>query len=131
MQCVVSTPLTVFLKLQTPRNVPFVLGGSVIPSFALCALERDIFLHFLSASSFKNLLLDSFSCLLTPTSYSTIWAMVPAPTVCPPSRMAKRSPFSMAMGVISCTSTETLSPGMTISVPPSSSTEPVTSVVRK
>ena len=127
----VSTPLTVFLKLQTPRNVPFVLGGNVIFSFALRALERDIFLHFLSASSFNNPLLYSVFSILSLASYSTMSAMVPAPTVCPPSRMAKRSPFSMAMGVISCTSTETLSPGMTISVPPSSSTEPVTSVVRK
>ena len=57
--------------------------------------------------------------------------MVPAPTVRPPSRMANRSPFSIAIGVISSTSTATLSPGITISTPAGSFTDPVTSVVRK
>jgi len=45
--------------------------------------------------------------------------------------MAKRSFSSMAMGTISSTSIDTLSPGMTISVPSGSLTIPVTSVVRK
>ena len=57
--------------------------------------------------------------------------MVPAPTVRPPSRMAKRKPFSMATGVISSISSATLSPGITISVPAGSVATPVTSVVRK
>src|SRR3954465_10399403 len=43
---------------------------------------------------------------------------------------AKRSPCSMAIGVISVTTIFTLSPGITISVPLGSSTAPVTSVVR-
>jgi hypothetical protein len=64
-------------------------------------------------------------------SYCTISAMVPAPTVCPPSRIANRRPFSMATGVISSITRLTLSPGMTISVPAGSSATPVTSVVRK
>src|SRR5688572_7739993 len=63
--------------------------------------------------------------------YSIILATTPAPTVLPPSRMAKRRPCSMAMGVISVTTIFTLSPGITISVPFGSSTDPVTSVVRK
>ena len=63
--------------------------------------------------------------------YSTIEATIPAPTVRPPSRMAKRSFSSMAIGTISSTSTVTLSPGITISVPSGSVTMPVTSVVRK
>src|SRR6266511_2763318 len=62
---------------------------------------------------------------------STISAIRPAPTVLPPSRMAKRFAFSMATGVMSSTSIETLSPGITISTPSGSLTEPVTSVVRK
>src|SRR5213592_126045 len=41
----------------------------------------------------------------------------PAPTVFPPSRMAKRIVFSIAMGVINSTSMEMLSPGMPISTP--------------
>ena len=57
--------------------------------------------------------------------------MVPAPTVLPPSRMAKRRPFSMATGVPSVMSSEMLSPGITISVPSGSFADPVTSVVRK
>jgi len=64
-------------------------------------------------------------------SYSMMLATTPAPTVRPPSRMAKRSFSSMAMGTISATSMEILSPGITISVPSGSVTTPVTSVVRK
>ena len=64
-------------------------------------------------------------------SYPTMLLTTPAPTVRPPSRMAKRSPSSMAMGVINSTETVVLSPGIHISVPPGSVTTPVTSVVRK
>ena len=63
--------------------------------------------------------------------YLIILATTPAPTVRPPSRIAKRSFSSMAIGTISSTSTVTLSPGITISVPSGSFTMPVTSVVRK
>ncbi len=55
----------------------------------------------------------------------------PAPTVRPPSRIANRSPSSIAIGVISVIVICTLSPGITISTPSGSSTFPVTSVVRK
>ncbi len=63
--------------------------------------------------------------------YSKISATTPAPTVRPPSRMAKRSFSSIAIGTISSTDISTLSPGITISVPSGSVTTPVTSVVRK
>src|SRR5690606_31516704 len=63
--------------------------------------------------------------------YFRILATTPAPTVRPPSRMAKRRPSSMAIGTMSSTSSCTLSPGMTISLPSGSFTVPVTSVVRK
>jgi hypothetical protein len=63
--------------------------------------------------------------------YLIISLMAPAPTVRPPSRIAKRSPFSIATGVCSSISSETLSPGITISVPAGSLADPVTSVVRK
>src|SRR5229473_2588455 len=49
--------------------------------------------------------------------YSKILVTTPAPTVRPPSRMAKRSPSSIAIGVMSSTFSCTLSPGITISVP--------------
>ena len=69
-------------------------------------------------------------CSLIP-GYSMILATTPAPTVRPPSRMAKRRPSSMAIGLISLTVMLTLSPGITISLSLGSSTAPVTSVVRK
>ncbi len=62
--------------------------------------------------------------------YSVIEVTTPAPTVRPPSRMAKRNPSSIATGVISSTPIWMLSPGITISTPSGSSIEPVTSVVR-
>src|SRR5690606_7529323 len=64
-------------------------------------------------------------------SYCRISVTTPAPTVRPPSRIAKRSSLSIAIGVISSISICTLSPGITISTPSGSDTEPVTSVVRK
>ncbi len=76
MQGVMSTPLTVFLELQTVRHVPFILRGGVIPAVALCALECDDFLHefraivpsccrFLrKARTHQRLLLSPVSCLL-------------------------------------------------------------------
>src|SRR5690554_397466 len=64
-------------------------------------------------------------------AYWTILATTPAPTVRPPSRMAKRRPSSMAIGAIRVTTILTLSPGMTISTPSGSSQVLVMSVVRK
>lgn len=63
--------------------------------------------------------------------YSMISVITPAPTVRPPSRMANRSSFSRATGVIRCTSVLMLSPGITISTPSGRVMTPVTSVVRK
>jgi len=63
-------------------------------------------------------------------SYLTIDVMTPAPTVRPPSRMAKRLPVSNATGEISFTPIWMLSPGITISTPAGSSISPVMSIVR-
>jgi len=63
--------------------------------------------------------------------YSIISLTTPAPTVRPPSRIAKRSSFSIAIGVISSADIVTLSPGITISTPSGKFNMPVTSVVRK
>src|SRR5690606_30931521 len=60
-----------------------------------------------------------------------ILATTPAPTVRPPSRMAKRRPSSIAIGASSLTVIVTLSPGSTISLSLGRSIVPVTSVVRK
>src|SRR5215210_656453 len=64
-------------------------------------------------------------------SYSMISETTPEPTVRPPSRMANRRPWSMAIGWISSIVISMLSPGMTISVPSGRFAMPVTSVVRK
>ena len=63
--------------------------------------------------------------------YFRIFVTVPAPTVRPPSRMAKPRPSSIAIGWIRSTVISVVSPGMTISVPSGSVMTPVTSVVRK
>ena len=69
--------------------------------------------------------------LFTRKNYAMILATTPAPTVRPPSRIAKRRPSSMATGLIRVAMKLMLSPGITISTPSFSSTAPVTSVVRK
>ena len=63
--------------------------------------------------------------------YSMISVTTPEPTVRPPSRIANRRPWSMAIGLISSIVISTLSPGITISVPSGRLATPVTSVVRK
>src|SRR5262249_15624903 len=65
------------------------------------------------------------------TCYLRTLETTPAPTVRPPSRIAKRSPSSIATGVISSPVILMLSPGITISVPSGRLSTPVTSVVRK
>src|SRR6476620_2773816 len=61
--------------------------------------------------------------------YLAILVTEPAPTVRPPSRMAKRRPSSMAIGWISFTVIPVVSPGITISVPSGSVTTLVMAVV--
>ena len=64
-------------------------------------------------------------------NYLMIFETTPAPTVRPPSRIAKRKPSSIATGWIKVAFIRMLSPGITISVPSGNSTAPVMSVVRK
>ena len=63
--------------------------------------------------------------------YSIILVTTPAPTVLPPSLIAKFNFSDIAIGVISLTVNLASSPGITISVPDGNSTSPVTSVVLK
>ena len=65
-----------------------------------------------------------------PLIYSRIFSTRPAPTVRPPSRIAKRCFSSKATGAMSLTSILMVSPGITISTPSGKMTSPVTSVVR-
>ena len=72
-----------------------------------------------------------YSSSFSPGLYSKTSLMTPAPTVRPPSRIANRNSFSIAIGVINSTVKLTLSPGITISTPSGNTATPVTSVVRK
>ena len=64
-------------------------------------------------------------------AYSIILVTTPAPTVLPPSLIAKFNCSAIAIGVINLTVNLASSPGITISVPAGNSTSPVTSVVLK
>ena len=63
--------------------------------------------------------------------YFTTSVTTPEPMVLPPSRIAKRTSFSSAIGVINSTTRPILSPGITISTLSGRFKTPVTSVVRK
>ena len=134
MRLVLAAVRTELFHFQTFGSGPLVLCFAVVPVLAFAALE----LNDLSWHSPASLLL-LLAHRTTPQrearsglrNYSTIPDTVPAPTVRPPSRIAKRNPLSMATGVINSTSICTLSPGITISMPSGSFATPVTSVVRK
>src|SRR5437899_12490083 len=105
-----------FLQLQAIRSRFPVLGSRIVPLFAITALQRnDLSGH--SAPSFflcgagalareklcgASLRLDGRG-RSSLQLYCTISLMVPAPTLCTPSRMAQREPFSTAPGLISLT----------------------------
>ena len=82
VQPVTAAATTKLFKLKPVRRVLFVFGRHVVTLFALGALQNNVISrHFL-------------------IPYSITSETVPAPTVLPPSRMAKRRPFSMAIGAI-------------------------------
>jgi len=118
------------LDLHPIRLLAPVARGVVVPPLAVVARQGHVVTHVIS--------------FLPPPppsprpgatgragGYSMISVTTPAPTVRPPSRMAKRSSFSMAIGWPSSTEIVTLSPGITISRPSGNFAAPVTSVVRK
>ena len=74
---------------------------------------------------------EAWGLSISNRNYLVILVTVPAPTVRPPSRIAKRRPSSIAIGWISSTDISVVSPGITISVPAGRVITPVTSVVRK
>ncbi len=133
-------------ELETFGRGLAVLGRRVILILAHSALEltnfarHELFLSVYPAESLPGLVRVrariSAGSSHHPPKYIRaktyrISVIVPAPTVRPPSRIAKRRPFSMATGVISSISSVTLSPGITISTPSGNFATPVTSVVRK
>ena len=102
----------VLAQLEALGRLLPVLRRAVVPALTVEARERNNVSH-------KAL-----------SRYARISVIVPAPTVRPPSRIAKREPFSMATGVINSPVMSVLSPGITISTPSGRWSEPVTSVVR-
>ncbi len=134
---VLIAPGTVFPPLDALGVLPLVLIRKEVAAFALGAFQRDFISWQFRCPLVKAVKggkggrAPVFSVLSVVTAYLMILVTTPAPTVRPPSRMAKRSPSSIAIGVISSIVICTLSPGITISTPAGSSTLPVTSVVRK
>jgi len=120
------------LRLHAFGVFLLVLRRCVVAVLAISALQRDDFPHDLIPFYSLGVRLAGLKpSAYIPGNYSMISVTAPAPTVCPPSRIANRKPFSRATGVIKLTSQLTLSPGITISTPVGSFTSPVTSVVRK
>src|SRR5919199_6877680 len=124
---VMPAPRAELPQLDAVRGVAPVLTRVVVPALALLARQR----HQLSHNSPPNHRGGRRPARRTSSGYSIIWVTTPAPTVLPPSLMAKFNPSSIAIGEISSTSITVLSPGITISTPSSSRISPVTSVVRK
>ena len=82
MQGMLVVKLAILLVFNPAGVQPLVFIRSVIAAFAFLANQINQFPWHLS-------------------TYSMIWVTTPEPMVRPPSRMAKRSPSFMAMGVIS------------------------------
>ncbi len=110
-----ATEPAILAELKFVRCRSFVFGRRIISSLAFLASEGH----------------DDSHCIISLIAYATISLTTPAPTVRPPSRIAKRNSFSIAIGVINSASIATLSPGITISTPSGNVKTPVTSVVRK
>ena len=103
-----------------------IFARRVVDFTTLAALESYIDSH--SGFSLREAAIPTASDFVV--RYLMILETTPAPTVRPPSRIAKRVPSSIAIGAMSSAVILTLSPGMTISVPSGSVIAPVTSVVR-
>jgi hypothetical protein len=134
-------------KLKPIGRSFLVLCRDVVAVFAVTALQYNIIAWHISHPdgncrlptdskttlqiAFRHACQTATGCGGQPPHYSMTSVIVPAPTVRPPSRIANRRPFSIAMGVINSMSIATLSPGITISTPAGKCATPVTSVVRK
>src|SRR5687767_10709949 len=136
----------VLAQLEALGRLLPVLRRAVIPALAVDARQSNDVSHKFPARRIASFSIDDLPHLFRDcqstinsaianqksgsASYAMISVIVPAPTVRPPSRMAKREPFSIATGVISSPVMSVLSPGITISTPSGRWSEPVTSVVR-
>ena len=130
----------IFALFDTVRSVAFFFHRSIVTTFAFGALQSNLFtshnklrISLIIPDGIFHTVRDKlfFKKLRQSSDYLTISETRPEATVRPPSRIAKRRPLSIAIGAISSTLMETLSPGITISVPSGRVMVPVTSVVRK
>ena len=128
MRCLLPAGVAKLLGFHPLGMFSLVLGRRVIAVLTISALQFNDLAHVVSKPFRKRFVSPRFR---RTKNYAMTSVTAPAPTVWPPSRMAKRNPFSSATGVISVTSQLTLSPGITISTPAGSFMSPVTSVVRK
>ena len=139
VKLVLTTETTIFSELESLRGAPLIFRRCVVATPAFNTRQSNQVPHGHSSHCFQY---SQNKAIKTPPTdtrhprkpkgcYARISLTTPAPTVRPPSRIAKRNSFSKAIGVINSTSTPTLSPGITISVPDGNVTTPVTSVVRK
>ena len=111
------TPLAVFLQLHTIGSGLLIFLGRVIPAFTLSTRQGDQCAHYCSLGFFLNPVSKDTGSDKKIDYYLIMFVTRPEPTVRPPSRMAKRRPSSMAIGLINSPRIKTLSPGMTISMP--------------
>ena len=134
-----TTKAAVFFELESLRGTPLIFRRRVVAAPAFDTRQSNQIPHgysllYLQAYPQQGAITHHHTNATHPKLeeiYARISLTTPAPTVRPPSRIAKRNSFSKAIGVINSTSTPTLSPGITISVPEGNVTTPVTSVVRK
>jgi hypothetical protein len=137
MRPVHSTGIAEFFEFQAIRSLLFVFSCLVIAIFAFLTNQRDVIschnpsTNMFNVNKMRGEVLEHSIFASSILSYSIISETVPAPTVLPPSRIAKRKPFSIAIGAINSISNCELSPGITISTPSANVATPVTSVVRK
>ena len=124
-----------FFHFKATRRKFFIFRCRIIAALTFCAGQCNNISHDFNLS---QQLANKVMCHFIGTSprrrisdYLITSVTRPAPTVRPPSRIAKRMCCSIAIGVINVTSIVTLSPGMTISTPSGRVMSPVTSVVRK
>jgi hypothetical protein len=115
--------IIVYNNLNTISISNFLLPTSFFAYLSLCNVSGDIPYQLRHIPRPVSVLLKLI--------YSLIFETTPAPTVLPPSLMAKRRPSSIAIGVINFILIVILSPGMHISTPSGSDMLPVTSVVLK
>ena len=86
-------------------------------SFCFLKCDSYVVYTFHNPSEYFHAYFFLFRLRTGKSDYAIILDTTPAPTVRPPSRIAKRVPSSIAIGLISSALILTLSPGITISVP--------------